>query len=345
MIMINRRYNIIPEDGKITVPSLVDEGTVIGIWEKSRKEIKERLLNIMGGIPEPCPCDMRTTYTVNENGYKRIHLTYASNDGDRVSAYLLKPDNLVSGKKYPAVIALHPTAPEGKDVSAGLCGKLGRQYGQELVKRGYIVLVPDVITAGERILPGSKDYETRIFYEKYPEWSVVGKMLYDHIQGVSLLESLPEVDSFNIGAIGHSLGGHNAFFLAAFDDRIKVAVSSCGLASIIGDSNVYRWSRSEWFVYFKSLKRYFDSGYSPFEFHEVISLIAPRAFFNWSVSDDEYFPMWEGICALKPRIEEVYKLYGAEENLEFIFGSGGHNFPDDIRNKAYEFLDSRLKAL
>ena len=54
------------------------------------------------------------------------------------------------------------------------------------------------------------------------------KGIWNHIRAVDLLESLPEVDPDRIGVIGHSLGGHNALFVAAFDQRIRAVVSSCG---------------------------------------------------------------------------------------------------------------------
>ena len=41
-------------------------------------------------------------------------------------------------------------------------------------------------------------------------------------------ELLSYVDAERIGVIGHSLGGHNAMFVAAFDTRLKIVVSSAG---------------------------------------------------------------------------------------------------------------------
>src|SRR5260221_2395852 len=52
--------------------------------------------------------------------------------------------------------------------------------------------------------------------------------IYHHDPFVDLLQSRPEVDPARIGAIGHSLGGHNAMFVGLFDERIMVIVSSCG---------------------------------------------------------------------------------------------------------------------
>jgi cephalosporin-C deacetylase-like acetyl esterase len=43
------------------------------------------------------------------------------------------------------------------------------------------------------------------------------KGIFNHMRAVDLLCSRPEVDPKRIGAIGHSLGGHNAMFVGLFD--------------------------------------------------------------------------------------------------------------------------------
>ena len=53
-------------------------------------------------------------------------------------------------------------------------------------------------------------------------------MLYDAMRAVDVLESLPQVDRNRIGAVGHSLGAKETLYLAAFDERVKVAVASEG---------------------------------------------------------------------------------------------------------------------
>ena len=54
------------------------------------------------------------------------------------------------------------------------------------------------------------------------------KGIWNNMRAVDVLSGLPEVDPGRIGAIGHSLGGHNAIFIALFDERIRAVVSSCG---------------------------------------------------------------------------------------------------------------------
>ena len=102
---------------------------------------------------------------------------------------------------------------------SGLGGRANRQYAVELAQRGYVTLAPDYPTFG--------DY--KVDFDPADGWqSGTMRAVWDNIRSVDLLQSLPEVDAANIGAIGHSLGGHNAMFTAVFEPRIKAVVSSCG---------------------------------------------------------------------------------------------------------------------
>src|SRR5690606_2873519 len=160
--------------------------------------------------------------------YIQSHLSYRTAFGDEVTAYLLIPGLDENPKDpLPAILALHPTHASGKD-DIGPDGRENRRYGYELVQEGYVVLVPDTITAGERIYPGNEAFKTAPFYDQHPDYTAVGKMVHDHQQGIDLLSSLSYVDVERIGAIGHSLGAYNAFFLSAVDKRGKAVVSSCG---------------------------------------------------------------------------------------------------------------------
>lgn len=83
-----------------------------------------------------------------------------------------------------------------------------RGYGKELAERGYIVMAPDYPSFGDQM-----DYDfTGDRYE-----SGVMKAIFNHIRSVDFLQARPDVDPERIGVIGHSLGGHSAMYVAAFD--------------------------------------------------------------------------------------------------------------------------------
>jgi len=139
----------------------------------------------------------------------------------------------------------------GKDSTAGLAGRrpqdpptapeIGRASGLELARHGYVALCIDLLTDGERIEPGERVMDTRSFYLKHPEWSIVGKNTWDIVRSVDFLQTLDFVDGKNIGTIGWSLGGHTSLFADAFDPRIAAVISNGGVLD--WHRKVDAWSR------------------------------------------------------------------------------------------------------
>src|SRR5262249_14729750 len=140
-------------------------------------------------------------------------------------------------------------------------------YGSELAERGYVVLAPSY-----PLLAGYQPDLKKLGYQ-----SGTMKAIWDNIRGVDLLQSLPYVDGKRIGAIGHSLGGHNAIFTAVFEPRIKAIVSSCGFDSFLDyyRGNIAGWTSER---YMPRLRNYALTDI-PFDFHEMVGALAPRAFF------------------------------------------------------------------
>ncbi len=311
-------------------------------WQRRREEIQQRVIDVMGKFPSRAvSLDARIVSEEDTPSYVRRKVSYLSADGDRIPAWLLIPKR--GARPMPAVLALHQTETVGKDSAVGIGGAPHVRYGHELAERGFVVLAPDSITAGERVLPGSKPYVTDVFDRTHPEWSALGKMCSDHQRGVDYLETLDFVDAHRIGAIGHSLGAYNAFFLAAFDSRIAAAVSSCGLSTFGGTAKPLAWARESWFVHLPRLKAYLRAGIVPFDMHEVMALAAPRPLFNYSARQDEIFPDIEAIEAAGAQVGEVYRLLGAENNFVFRVGDGPHNFPEAVRDEAYKWLAKHLR--
>lgn len=323
-------------------------------WMERKAATQQIILDLLGAFPASyVPLDMTVLAESDQGNYIRKKISFTSEHEDRIPSYLLVPKQLTQPR--PAVVCIHQTTPQGKDEPAGISGKEELFYAHHLADRGYITIAPDLITAGERVYPGLARYNTEGFYRRHPDWSALGKIIWDVRRSVDLLCTLDEVDKTRIGCIGHSLGGHSAFFAAAFDERIKATVSNCGLYPFQGEPYPFIWSRKPRlnpncdFIYIPKLRNFLSCDKKPpFDMHEVIALIAPRAFYNSSsiaerMGDGKVRVTRERLEEVYIRVREVYTLLGAEDKLEFYLFEDGHTFPSEAREKAYAWLDRWLK--
>lgn len=326
------------------VPPVLGGVTTKEQWERKRTEILQVWFDCVGGVPARVPTKFLVESETVVGDHVRQKITFATADDDAISAFLLIPNGArESGKKSPAILALHPTNAAGKASIATADGPRNRQYALELVSRGYVVLAPDDLTAGERIFPGQRAFRDAPFYEKYPEWTTVGKNLLDHLQAVDLLTSLDFVDAERIGVIGHSFGAYNAYFLSAIDERIRAVVSSCGLLPFAPKASTEHWGVRNWYSHFPKLSAVQNQGTVPFEFNEIIALTAPRPMFFYAAQSDRIFPHWKEVGECFLDVHGLYVWLGGEDNFKSVIGSGGHDFPEPVRIMSYEFLDQWLK--
>jgi dienelactone hydrolase len=263
--------------------------------------------------------------------FVRRFLTYAAEPGGRVPAYLLVPKRaLNSTNRFPAVLALHQTHPLGQRVVVGLGQSTNDEYGVELVRRGYVVLAP--------AYPQLANYQPDLKKLGYESGTM--KAIWDNMRGLDLLESLPYVQRGRFGAIGHSLGGHNAIYTAVFEERIRVVISSCGFDSFRDYKNgdITGWTSSR---YMPKLKTYAPDRY-PFDFHELIAALAPRVVFVNAPLGDTNFK-WRSVDAIASAARDVFTLHGVPQNLRVEHPDCGHLFPREMREASYQLLDAQLK--
>jgi dienelactone hydrolase len=325
------------------VPKLLGDSGDLSVWKRRRKEVLSVWKTYIGCLPNPVPVKWELLDEAPEADHRRLHIRYDTVGGDRVTAYLLLPHKAGDAAlKRPAILALHPTSDDGKADVATPWGRASRCYGLELVSRGYIVLAPDAITAGERIYEGYEAYRTEPFYKRNPGWTAVGKMIADHRQAVELLRSLAGVHTGRIGVIGHSLGGYNGIFLAGLDKRIRAVVSSCGFSVFAGDPDPNRWGQRDWFSHIPRLTDDIRNGTVPFEFTEIAALAAPVPMFCWSGQQDRIFPNWIPIAQAMEEVNGLYQAMNVQGRFVFRLGNAGHDFPEEVRQAAYRFLDCWL---
>jgi dienelactone hydrolase len=312
-------------------------------WQKRRAQILDAFQKITGPFPGPekrCPLDVKIEEEVDCGEHVRRLISYASEPGARVPAYLLVPKRALTDRaaRLPAVLALHQTRAEGHKVVVGLAGSPNDEYGVHLAQRGFVVLAPPY--------PLLANYHPDLAKLGYRSGTM--KAVWDNVRGLDVLASLPFVQTNGFGCIGHSLGGHNGVFTAVFDERIKVVVSSCGLDSFLdyygGDPNVWRpergWCQTR---YMPALTNYAGRLEEiPFDFHELIGALAPRVCFISAPLGDSNFK-WRSVDALANAAWQVYGLYGVQENLQVTHPDCGHLFPPEMRERAYRLLEEKLR--
>lgn len=306
-----------------------------GDWIKRRAEILRAMQEVMGPLPgqsKRCPLEVKVEEEMDCGTYIRRKLTYSSEPGSRVPAYLLIPKEALRGKKkFPAVLCLHPTdMGVGYQTIVGVAHKGYPPYAMELAERGYVALAPSY--------PLMANYQPDLKALGYQSGTM--KAIWDNLRGIDLLESLPFVSKKKLGAIGHSLGGHNAIYTAVFDERIKVVVSSCGFDSFHDymDGNIKGWTQER---YMPRLAKYPLTDL-PFDFHELIGALAPRiCFINAPIGDTNF--KWKSVDKVVEAAKPIYELYGVPKNLQVVHPDCGHDFPDEIRKQVCMVLDKNLR--
>lgn len=287
----------------------------------------EALESVMGPAPPfDSPVPWKSTREWREDGYIRRHVLFQSEPGDSVPAWLLLPDR--PHRKRPAALCLHQTTEIGKDEPAGLGGSPNLHYARELALRGWTALAPDYPNFGEyRCDPYARGYA-----------SATMKGIVNHARAARLLAALPGVDARRIAAVGHSLGGHNALFLAAFDPLVAAVVTSCGFTSFrrYMGGDLRGWSHAG---YMPCIASEFgcDPERMPFDFPDVLALIAPRpVFVNAPLGDGNF-----SVQGVRECLDAVRSLF-PRGRLAAWFPDCGHDWPETVRGRAWSWLERLL---
>jgi pimeloyl-ACP methyl ester carboxylesterase len=305
-------------------------------WAKRREHVAASMQTVMGPLPKPekpVPLDMKVEEEATVGELTRKKISYHTDSTERrVKAFLFLPKT--DQKPTPAILCLHQTTNIGKSEPAGLGGSPNLHYALHLAQRGYVTLAPDYPSFGEYPFD---------FAPAHGYTSGSMKAIYDNIRAVDLLQSLPEVDKNRIGCIGHSLGGHNTMFTAFFEPRIKCLVSNCGFTRFHKYYNgaLKGWTSSRYMPLIDS-RHHNSPDEVPFDFPEIVAGFAPRPFLASSPVGDSNFEVRgvkDSIASAKP----IYELLGAADNLQANYPNCAHDFPEEVRNVAYDFFDRHLR--
>ena len=259
-------------------------------WERRRPALLDAVRQMLGKAPvvplaqapPPAPAEPDIPAWVIGRGMPEFGWIPADNEGmacrrisfgpDGVRGDLYYPADTPEGTRLPVVIWLH-----------GYHFPLGYMWVYHadthpvpaLVREGFAVLAFDQTGFGSRC------GEYAPFYDRWPQWSRLGRMVADVQDAITALEQDPLVDPERINLLGFALGGTVGLYAAALDTRVRNVVSVCGFTPMRSDtgadglSGITRYShlhnllpRLGWFAG--------QEERLPYDFGDLIALTAPR---------------------------------------------------------------------
>lgn len=264
------------------------------------------------------------------DNFRRQLIRYQSQESDWIPAYLFVPS---SPGPHPAVLVHHQHNGErhlGKSEVAGLAGNPLQAFGPSLAELGYVVLAPDSICFEDR-RPNKKGTEAdtwdndwlqhfnEMTYRLVRGDTLMRKVLNDASVGLSLLTTLKNVSSNQIGILGHSYGGNTALFQAATDDRIRFVCSSGALCSFRQKMEVGTGLEMALAI----------PGFLPdFDFDQILASIAPRDVLIVSAEEDKYSKDADIICS---SVERRFVRPDGTSSLSHFRDNGEHPLTEKRR--------------
>lgn len=331
--MANRNYSMMQYFNKVAAerrPLLTFAGKTKADWARWRGEFSAKLRELCGEWPQAVDPRPDVIYAVDEGEFVREKVVIDTERHYSVPMYALIPKDRKRAKagKLPAIVCLHGHGQFGKDAVAGVVDpnrpaltaqftELNYDYGRQMAREGYFVVVPDSRAFGELSEVDGQDTCNLHFIRG----ALLGVYLltlniWDMMKVVDYLLTRPEVDPERVGAMGLSWGGTRTTFLAAMDERIKAADIIC-----------YVTQFEEFAIH---MGNFCGSQFLPHLFKygdiaDVAGLIAPRPLLVENGTYDEGFPI-EASQRAHEHLRRIYRAAGVEDRLHIDVFLGGHQF-------------------
>lgn len=357
--------NIRPADFPVTENTGIDKMkgkqlTSVSEWEKKKAEVLTNLGWVMGeepaGVVNPGPGSLKNrgggednfgTFIVRPSETATMKVMPVSpyhGFGDNLFGYLYYPADSKGNPregKMPVVVYLHEFDYSKGFGSAGLDHQI-QPFFEKMTGMGFAVFSYDMIGCGNRIEEGTR------FYERYPRWSKLGKMVTDTQGALDALQNLDFIDGSRIYLAGYSLGGAVGLYTAAMDDRVKGVVSIAGFSPMRTTTGTLDTEGIKTYSHLHGLlpRLGFFAGREnriPYDFHEVLASIAPRPLLVIAPEWDKDNPKKEVEASLE-EAGKIYRLYQFGKNLQSIFPADHNRFSDEMKQKVYNWFEQQKKA-
>jgi len=263
--------------------------------------------------------------------------------GYNVHGDLYYPAGTPEGTRLPAVIWLH-----GNSYPLGYMWVYHNDLHPilALARAGYAVLAYDQSGFGSRM------GEIGPFYDRYPHWSQMGRLVEDARAAIDALEKDPLVDPRRIYLFGFSLGATVGIYTASLDPRVQGVVSICGFTPMRTDTpgpkgrpgtgGVARYSYERPLIPRLGLFVGHEAQI-PYDFHELLAMIAPRPVLVVQPElDRDAIPA--DVRAAVQEARKVYGLYGAAARLALEEPWDYNRLPNKTQDQIVQWMGTNFVA-
>ena len=304
-------------------------------WQQQKPKRRAELYDMLGLQPLPAKTKLNPVITggAEAEGVIVENIYFESSPGLFVTGNLYRPSE--QEKPLPAILYVcgHGRVKEN-GISYG--NKTHYQHhGAWFAKNGYVCLTIDTIQLGELEGIHHGTYREKMWWWNNRGYTPAGVEAWNCIRSLDYLETRSEVDAERIGVTGRSGGGAYSWWIAAIDERVKVAVPVAGITSMknhVVDGcieghcdcmfmlNTYRW-----------------------DYPMVAALVAPRPLLISNTDKDRIFPL-DGVVDVHQKVAKIYELYNASDKLGLHITEGPHQDTQELRIHAFRWFNRHLRG-
>jgi cephalosporin-C deacetylase-like acetyl esterase len=319
------------KDTRTVSESFLDGATTLEEWQKRKPRLRREYLDMLGlwPLPEKTPLKAAVTGTVARDDVMIEKLHYQSRPGLYVTGNLYRP-KVVKGK-LPAILYVCGHSGRGRDGNKTAF----QDHGMWFARNGYVCLILDTLQLGEVAGKHHGTYNLDRWWWHSFAYTPAGVECWNGVRGIDYLSGRPEVDANRIGVTGISGGGAVTIWIAAADERVKVAVPVSGMSDL------------ESYVSNKVINGHCDCMFLVntyrWEWTTIAALIAPRPLLFANSDNDPIFPM-DGNRRIIARLRQLYKLYDKSALVDDHVSKGGHDYRPDLRKRIFKWMNLHLKG-
>lgn len=322
-------------------------------WSQKSERILTKLRMLLGAFELPQRGDAGLEPVLLERvelqDVIRERVEFTTLEGLRMPAYVMIPQSIEPGERMPGVLLWHGHGygsrslvgleKDGSPKNNSDSSKPTDNIALELARKGLVVLVPEIVGFGDRMLERDERQDPSLGNSCYnlstallmSGKTTAGLRTAEALRAADYLSSRPEVSVHQLGNMGHSGGGMVASLSAAMDPRIK--------ASVLGIyPNTYRGSI---LAMRHCLCNYIPGLLNHAEMPEVLGLIAPRPLFIEAGIHDPIFPVETTKTAIH-FLRALYDSMNADAHFGYDLFEGKHEYNGRM---SYDWLAKTLQSI